>query len=98
MAAAIGQRASAAGAADSFCFCVAADSHCNDGPAKSMEDLGTGADRLMRVFDHIGALPAADRPDFLIIAGDLHLKGFLHVRVGPSGLAVREIITGAPRS
>jgi len=40
MAAAIGQRAAAAGAADSFCFCVAADSHCNDGPAKGMEDLG----------------------------------------------------------
>jgi hypothetical protein len=77
MAAAIGHPASAAGTADPFCFCVAADPHCNDGPGKGMEDLGTGADRLMRVFEHIGALPAADRLDFLIIAGDLHLKGFL---------------------
>jgi len=76
MAAAIGHRASAE-AAEPFCFCVAADPHCNDAPAKGMEDLGTGADRLMRVFDHIGALPAEDRPDFLLIAGDLHLKGFL---------------------
>jgi len=77
MAAAFGHRASAAEAAEPFCFCVAADPHCNDAPAKGMEDLGTGADRLMRVFDHIGALPAEDRPDFLLIAGDLHLKGFL---------------------
>jgi 3',5'-cyclic AMP phosphodiesterase CpdA len=77
MAAATAHRTSAAGPAEPFCFCVAADPHCNDVPAKGMEELGTGADRLMRVLDSIGALPAADRPDFLLIAGDLHLKGFL---------------------
>ena len=71
VAAAAASRASAAGTADPFCFCVAADPHCNDAPARGMESLGTGADRLMRVFDHIGALPAEDRPDFLLIAGDL---------------------------
>jgi len=56
MAAAIGHRASAAAAGEPFCFCVAADPHCNDAPAKGMEDLGTGADRLLRVLDRIGAL------------------------------------------
>jgi predicted phosphodiesterase len=69
--------ASSAKAGDPFCFCVAADPHCNDGPGKGMESLGTGADRFMRCIDRIAEFPEPDRPDFLIVAGDLHLKGFL---------------------
>lgn len=63
--------------AESFCFCVAADPHCLDGPTKGIEDLGTGADRFMRCVAAIEQLPAEDRPDFLLVAGDLHVRAFL---------------------
>jgi Icc-related predicted phosphoesterase len=77
MAAAIGRPAPAAAAAEPFCFCVATDPHCNESPARDLAQLGTGPDRLMRVFERMAALPEADRPDFLLIAGDLQMKGFL---------------------
>jgi 3',5'-cyclic AMP phosphodiesterase CpdA len=42
-----------------------------------MEQLGTGADRLMRALERMAGFPAHDRPDFALVAGDLQLKGFL---------------------
>ncbi len=76
-AGAVSATAAAAGACEAFCFCVAADPHCNDGPGKGMEALGSGADRFMRCVAAMEALPPEDQPDFLLVAGDLHLKGFL---------------------
>ncbi len=69
--------ASARQAVEPFCFCVATDPHCNEAPTKGMEALGTGADRFMRALDAMAALPAGDRPDFVIVDGDLQMKSFL---------------------
>ena len=75
--ASVPRAAAAGGAAESFCFCVATDPHCNEAPTSGMEALGTGADRFMRCVEQMTGLSAADQPDFLLVPGDLHLKGFL---------------------
>jgi len=72
-----GSVASAHGAPEPFCFCVASDPHCNEAPTKGMTSLGTGADRLMRALDAMAAMPVAERPDFVIVDGDLQMKAFL---------------------
>lgn len=67
----------AAEAGDSdFCFCVIADPHTADGETKGLEKYGTGVDRLMTCVRMMEEMPQADRPDFILVAGDLHLDAF----------------------
>ena len=55
-----------------FSFAVIADPHCAEGPRKGVEQHGNAVDKLLRCFEKMDALPQADRPDFTLIAGDIH--------------------------
>jgi 3',5'-cyclic AMP phosphodiesterase CpdA len=56
----------------SFCFCVAADPHCADAPTAGLERMGTGADRFLSAVRAMEGLDAKERPDFILLAGDVH--------------------------
>lgn len=55
-----------------FSFAVIADPHCADGSKQGLEGLGNGVDKLMRCFAMMNALSETERPDFALIAGDIH--------------------------
>ncbi len=57
---------------EEFSFAVIADPHCAEEPKNGMEHLGNGVDKLLRCFDVMKSLPADERPDFILIAGDIH--------------------------
>ncbi|MCK5861508.1 MAG: metallophosphoesterase [Candidatus Hydrogenedentes bacterium] len=56
----------------SFSFAVIADPHCAEGPRQGMELLGSAVDRLLRCFQAMEELPPDKKPDFVLIAGDIH--------------------------
>ena len=67
-------------APQSFSFCVATDPHCSEGPKEGLETLGTGVDKFLRALRMMEAIEGADRPDFVLVTGDIHpqaLEGHL---------------------
>jgi len=69
-----GAPSSAGAAPQSFCFCVATDPHCSEGPAKGLEPFGNGVDKFLRALHMMEELEGADRPDFALVTGDIHPK------------------------
>ena len=57
---------------EAFSFAVIADPHCAEAPRQGIEQYGNGADKFLRCFETIDALPQEDRPDFALIVGDIH--------------------------
>ena len=57
----------------SFCFCVIADPHCSEAPKKGLEKEGTGLDRFFKAINAIKQLPDEDKPDFILLLGDIHV-------------------------
>lgn len=55
-----------------FVFAVIADPHCAEEPKKGIESYGSGVEKLLRCFEIMEALPQAERPDFVLLAGDIH--------------------------
>ena len=60
-----------------FSFCVVADSHCAE-PAtgrykEGIEHLGNGVEKFLRCDREMAKLTGPDKPDFMIVAGDVHL-------------------------
>lgn len=60
---------------DSFCFCVVADPHCAEGAKEGYD--GDGVAKFLRCIDAMKQLDAAERPDFVLLAGDVHPKALL---------------------
>jgi len=67
-----GQAATTALQPESFCFCVAADPHCGEPPKEGLETMGDGVAKFVRCFEVLQGLDEAERPDFLLVAGDVH--------------------------
>ena len=78
------QRASAqellgqiASGVESFNFCVVADSHCVEGAGgrykEGIERLGNGVEKFLRCDRAMAQLEEADKPDFMLVVGDVHL-------------------------
>lgn len=59
-------------ASEDFCFCVAADPHCADAPKPDFEKYGTGLDCFMTAVREMEAMEGPDRPDFMLLLGDIH--------------------------
>lgn len=57
---------------EAFTFAVIADPHCAEGAKAEYEGCGTGVDKLLRCFERMNRLSAEERPDFALIAGDIH--------------------------
>ena len=72
--AAFGVASAAEANPQSFCFCVATDPHCSEGPKEGLEALGTGVDKFLRALRMMEALEDDDRPDFVLVTGDIHPK------------------------
>lgn len=56
-----------------FSFCVVADPHCSEQPKPGIEEYGNGVDKFFACLDAIKKLTGPDQPDFVLIAGDVHL-------------------------
>lgn len=61
---------------DSFCFCAIADPHCGEPPSSGLEKYGTGLDKFFAAIDAIKQLPERDKPDFVLLLGDIHVDAF----------------------
>ncbi len=59
-------------AAQSFCFCVATDPHCSEGPKEGLESLGSGVDKFLRALRMMEEMAGEERPDFVLVTGDIH--------------------------
>ena len=68
----IAQAGEAAGDRSAFTFAVVADPHCGEGPSKGLEGCGRGIDKFRRCLDAMASLPGDERPDFLLLLGDIH--------------------------
>ncbi len=55
-----------------FTFAVIADPHCAEDAKPGLEPLGGGVDKLLRCFETMEGLPEGERPDFALLAGDIH--------------------------
>lgn len=55
-----------------FCFCVIADCHCAEPLKQGKEGLGDGVAKFLRCIDAIQRLDEGERPDFVLLAGDVH--------------------------
>lgn len=67
-----GSANSDAAGGESFCFCVVADPHCANAPAKGIEKYGTGLEKFLMTVRAIETLDGADKPDFMLLLGDIH--------------------------
>lgn len=57
---------------ESFAFCVVADPHCAEEPKPGIERLGRGVDKFLACARKMEALEGPERPDFMLVAGDIH--------------------------
>lgn len=64
--------ADAAPSIEPFCFCVIADSHCAESPKEGQEAIGDGVAKFARCFEAIKRLDESERPEFVLLAGDVH--------------------------
>lgn len=55
-----------------FSYAVIADPHCAEPAKKGLEKFGNAVNKLMHCFETMTALPKAEQPDFVLIAGDIH--------------------------
>lgn len=62
----------ASSAGESFCFAAVADPHCADAATKGLEGYGTGVERFLRAVETMEAMPAEDKPDIILLLGDVH--------------------------
>ena len=62
-----------------FSFCVVADPHCADKAGvrhaynEGLEKLGGGVDKFLACVREMGKLQGDERPDFMLVVGDIHL-------------------------
>ncbi len=68
-----GDQAVEAADGPSFAFCVVADPHCSEGPKAGLEHLGNGVDKFFACVAQMEKLRAKERPDFMLVVGDVHL-------------------------
>ena len=64
--------ATTATAIQPFTFAVLSDPHCAEGPKPGIEQLGDSIQKFLRCSRQIAGMPAAERPDFMIVTGDIH--------------------------
>ncbi|MGI6460262.1 MAG: metallophosphoesterase family protein [Candidatus Hydrogenedentales bacterium] len=57
---------------ETFSFCVLADPHCAEPAKEGIEALGDGVVKFARCLEQIQRLDPAERPDFVLAAGDIH--------------------------
>ena len=67
------------GSIDPFIFVVIADAHCEETPSsikhgRGLEHLGDGANRLRLCFDAIRQLDESEKPEFLVLLGDIGIE------------------------
>ena len=55
-----------------FSFCVVADPHCAEKPKEGIDQYGGGVDKLLRCVEAMDGMAGIDRPDFVLLAGDIH--------------------------
>lgn len=60
------------GDSPSFCFCAVADPHTAEAPKPGLERYGSGVDKLEACIRAMETMEAADKPDFILLLGDLH--------------------------
>ena len=60
------------GPAEPFSFAVIADPHCAEKESDKLPGCGTGVQRLQACFEKMARLSEEERPDFALIAGDIH--------------------------
>lgn len=56
----------------SFSFAVIADPHASEGPRDGLEQYGDGKTKFFHCIERIKNLPEDEKPDFILILGDLH--------------------------
>ncbi len=56
-----------------FCFCVVADPHCSETPKEGLVKEGSGLDKFFKTVDAMKQLPEEDKPDFILLLGDIHV-------------------------
>jgi len=55
-----------------FTFAVVADPHCAEGPKPGIEQCGNAVEKLLACTRAMERLDQTDRPDFMLLAGDIH--------------------------
>lgn len=55
-----------------FCFCAVADPHAAEPPKPGLERYGNGVEKFIACARAMEALPAAEKPDFMLLLGDIH--------------------------
>ena len=56
-----------------FTFCVIADPHCAGPAMAGIEDWGSGKDKFLYCLEQIEQLEGEDKPDFILLLGDINL-------------------------
>lgn len=56
-----------------FNFCVIADVHGREEVFKNYEHFGTARDKFQLAINHIKSLKESDKPDFVLLCGDIHI-------------------------
>jgi len=55
-----------------FSFCVIADPHCSEPTKSGLEQYGNGLKKFFACIKKIEAMQGRERPDFILLAGDIH--------------------------
>ena len=55
-----------------FTFAVIADPHCGEDAKQGLEEYGKGIDKLLLCLEQIDAIEGTQKPDFLLLLGDIH--------------------------
>ncbi len=67
------ERAGAAGPVTPFSFCAVADVHASEAPRQGVEHLGSNVEKFLTCVHAMEALEGDEKPDFMLILGDVHL-------------------------
>jgi len=62
-----------------FTFAVVADPHCSEKAKPHIEQYGTGVDKFRACVHAMERLPQRERPDFVLVVGDIHVAAFKQV-------------------
>jgi len=65
-------QAQQAASVEPFTFAVVADPHCAEAPKDGIESYGNGVDKFLACARAMERLALAERPDFMLLAGDVH--------------------------
>ncbi|NIA12610.1 MAG: hypothetical protein GWP08_00925 [Nitrospiraceae bacterium] len=55
-----------------FVFCVVADPHLSEAAKPGIRHCGTAVDKFLRCVQAMDAFEGEDKPDFMLLAGDIH--------------------------